>query len=238
MRVLFVSKLSIIWQSLAYLLLTVMVVLLWMMALPRLTASLEFLPVQQSQLQLYTSSGSDLDIPVMIDRSQRAIAYHEAYPYHATLSLLHYVQGTDTAASLFLRRSSLDESIEHARRALNGAPLQPDLWLRMAQAGVQNFLPAQELAAYFRMAILSGRVEPTHLIARLQIGFALQALLDEEGLNLLRDQVLLAWNLKQHEFSIAIRNRQLNRASVEALLSASHPDVLREMEATLGPATI
>lgn len=137
-----------------------------------------------------------------------------------------------------MRRVSLEESLQEAKLALHGAPLQPDVWLLMAQAGVQTFLPANELAAFFRMAIWSGRVEPTHLIGRLQIGFALQQHLDEEGLSLLRDQALLAWNLKQREFLTAIRSNKFQRARVEALLRQSHPDVIREMEAVLGPAAL
>lgn len=206
------------------------------MAWPRLLAYLQFLPVQQVQSRLFVSGAAGQDLEGLIARSNRAISLHENYSFFSTLSLLHYLQGVDADASLYERRRSLEQSLSSARASLRSAPLQPDLWLRLATAGFQVFLPAQELAAYFRMAVWSGRVEPTHLINRLQIGFALQAQLDDEGLGLLRDQVLLAWNLRQRDFVTAIRKGQLSRQSVESLLAVTHPDVIREMESVLGPA--
>ncbi|HKX56282.1 MAG TPA: hypothetical protein VJN01_09275 [Xanthomonadales bacterium] len=229
---------SIIRQTLAYTCLALLVFLVVLMAWPRWLAYLQFLPVQQVRIQLFASGSKAHDLDGLIARSHRAIAAHDTYSFHSTLSLLHYLRGIDPGTSLNERRLSLDQSMLSARASLQGAPLQPDQWLLMSQAGSQVFFPARELAAYFRMAIWSGRVEPTHLINRLQIGFALQAQLDEEGLGLLRDQVLLAWNLRQREFVTAIRNGQLNRQRIAALLALTHPDVLREMEDVLGPATV
>lgn len=222
----------------AYAVLALLSILVLMMAWPRWLASLQFLPVQQARGTLYQSSQSSPDFQSLIKRSERTIAIHDDYSYHSALSLLYYLQGTDARASLQVRRVSLEQTLQEAKIAIHGAPLQPDIWLLMAQAGAQAFLPANEMAAFFRMAIWSGRVEPTHLIGRLQIGFALQRHLDEVSLGLLRDQALLAWNLKQHEFISAIRSNKLQRARVEALMRDSHPDVVREMEAVLGPATL
>lgn len=229
---------SIIQQTLAYLSLAGLVLLVLLMAWPRLLAYLQFLPVQKARVHLFASGSDDQDLDGLITRGNHAIAAHDSYSFHSTMSLLHYLHGVDPDVSLNERRLSLDQSLASARESLRGAPLQPDQWLLLSQAGIRVFLPARELAAFFRMAIWSGRVEPTHLITRLQIGFALQAQLDEEGLGLLRDQVLLAWNLRQREFVTAIRNGQLSRERIAALLLVTHPDVLREMDDFLGPAKI
>jgi|GEM_PF-3427535 len=230
---------STIKQSVTFLMLACLVTGLIAMAWPRLLASLQFLPVQQVQPRLFSSNATaEVDLAALIARSQLAIRYHDAFTYHSALSLLHYLQGIDTRSSLYARRQSLEESIDEARIALAGAPLQPDLWLLMLQSGVQLFMPADELVADFRMAIWAGRVEPTHVMTRLQMGFLLLPQLDEEGLSLLRDQVLLAWNSKRHELLSALRKGQLNRSKINQLMAATHPDVVQEMEETLGPVTL
>jgi hypothetical protein len=208
-------------------------------AWPRLLSSLQILPVRQAQSQLYRSNlAGNVDLLSLQDRTRRAIYYHDAYSYHSFASLLAFVQASGAETSLYSKRNLLQESMAEAKLALAGAPLQPDLWLRMAQAGGLTFIPARQLEEYFYMAIWSGRVEPTHLIGRLYIGFALMHLMDEDGSNLLRDQVLLAWNLQQGEFRKAIKNRHLNYSRVVNLMAATHPDVVREMEEVFGPVTL
>ncbi len=226
-------------QVFAFLALAMLVAVMLVMAWPRLLSSLQFLPVQQVHSQLYKADAAqNVDLPSLQARTQRALNYYDAYSYHSVGSLLAYVRASDSNVSLYSKQQLLNDSMVEAKIALAGAPLQPDLWLRLAQAGVQNFLPATQLLNFFRMAIWSGRVEPTHLIGRLHIGFALQNQLDADGLNLLRDQVLLAWNLKRADFQRALRMGQLNYSRVVALMSSTHPDVVREMEEVLGPVTL
>lgn len=209
------------------------------MAWPRLLSSLQFLPAQQTLPRLYEPQATEkVDIPALRSRTQGAISLHDVYSYHFALSLLDYVQASEPRISLFSKRQLLESSFNEAKLALEGAPLQPELWLRLAFTGAQTFVPASELVQYFQMAIWSGRVEPTNLIARLHIGFALMPQLDANGLSLLRDQVLLAWNLKQPEFRNAVRNGQLNYSRIVGLMSTTHPDVVREMEVVFGPVTL
>jgi hypothetical protein len=226
-------------QLVSYLVLAILVSVVFAMAWPRLLASLQFLPVQSAQSRLYlASAATDEPIDALISRSEQAVSFHDAYPYHSSLSFLYFLKGLNADSTLFSRREAMGKTLEESKLALAGAPLQPDLWLRMAQVGVQTFMPASEVTTYFQMAIWSGRVEPTHFISRLQIGFSLQSQLDEAGLNLLRDQVLLAWNMRQPEFKAAIKMNRLNYKRIHHLMASTHPDVVREMEADLGPVSL
>jgi hypothetical protein len=215
-------------------LLAIMFVMSW----PRLLSSLQILPVQQMQGQLYKPGAAQtLDLASLQNRTRRAISYHDAYAYHSFGSLLAFAQAAGKDVSLYSKQNLLNESMAEAKLALAGAPLQPDLWLRMAQIGAQTFTAGRQMQEYFYMAIWSGRVEPTHLIGRIYLGFALMPLMDEDGISLFRDQVLLAWNLQQAEFRKAVRSGQLNYRRVAELMSATHPDVVREMEEVIGPVT-
>ena len=208
------------------------------MAWPRFSAAIQFEPVQQSIRQYF--SGHELpaaEIEQLVSRSHRAIEGFDYYRWHSALSLLYFLQASDSGTSLHERRIKLEQSIAEARRSLSGAPLQPELWLRIVQAGFTVFLPARELADNWLMAIWSGRVEPMHLMQRLQTGLALQSSLDEEGLILLRDQALLAWNLKQPEVIRMLRQGRLSRSKLQTLLQHSHPDVVADMESKLGPVS-
>jgi len=230
---------STIRQIPTFLALVMLVAITLAMAWPRLLSSLQFLPVQQAKMRLYQADAAQkVDLDSLQARTQNAISYHDAYAYHSAASLLAYVSALDTKASLYSRQQMLSESTSEAKLALAGAPLQPDLWLRLAQAGAKDFVPAAQLIDYFHMAVWSGRVEPTHLIARLHIGFSLVQLLDADGLNLLRDQVLLAWNLKRTDMQRALRGGQLNYRRVVDLMLPTHPDVVREMEEIVGPVTL
>jgi len=225
-------------QLMAFVLSGLVTVLVLVMSWPRFSAAFQFVPVQQSIRQYF--SGHELpaaEIETSISRSRQAIETFDYYAWHSALSLLYYLQAGDAGTSLYDRRQQLEQSISEARLSLSAAPLQPELWLRIVQAGFTLFLSARELADNWLMAIWSGRVEPVHLMQRLQTGLALQSSLDDEGLILLRDQALLAWNLKQPEVTRMIRQGGLSRTKLETLLKDSHPDVVADMESKLGPVT-
>lgn len=210
--------------------------LVLLMAWPRFSAAIQFLPVERSIRSYYQSRViSTEEIRTLIQRAAKAQSVEDYYGYHSGLSLLHYLQATAPDVSLFERRNELDQAISEAELALAGAPLQPELWLRLVQAGFGVFLPHDELAQSWRMAIWSGRVEPLHLLQRVQLGLALQPSLGPDGLDLLRDQILLAWNLNQHQFAQAMRQGRVSRKHVQFLLANTHPDVLADMEEVLGP---
>lgn len=223
-------------QTTAWVTLALTAALVIAMAWPRLAASIQFLPVERAISNYFKSSDTQAsEIDRLVAQSELAAAHFDRYSYHSALSLLYFLQATSSETPLHIRRERLDQSIAEARISLAAAPMQPDLWLRIVQAGMLAFLPPDELAQNYQMAIWSGRVEPTHLLQRVQLGMALERSLDQDGLILLRDQALLAWNLRQGDLVGAVRNGGLSRTRLESLLRESHPDVVADMEQVLGP---
>lgn len=225
-------------QLTAFLLCGFLTVLVLVMSWTRFISSIQFVPVQQ-ELRRYFS-GNELateELEQLLTQSHRAVDTLDYYAYHSALSLLYFLQAGSPEISLYNRNLLLQQSIDEARVSLRSAPLQPELWLRVVQAGFTLFMSPRELSDNWRMAIWSGRVEPTHLMQRIQTGLALQSSLDDDGLILLRDQVLLAWNLKQPEMIRLIKQGKINRTRLELLLKKSHPDIVADMEGKLGPVS-
>jgi hypothetical protein len=86
------------------------------------------------------------------------------------------------------------------------------------------------------MAIYTGRVDPSLFMARLMLGMSYLTRMDEEGVALMRDQALLAWQLQPRAVTKALKSEALRISQIEYLLAGAHSDVLAEMEASLGGA--
>ena len=84
-----------------------------------------------------------------------------------------------------------------------------------------------------KMSILTGRVEPTLFLNRLQLAFIYLPRLDEETRSLLRDQAVLAWQVQPRAFQAYLRDGRIDIEQVRSVLGPADNDVLAEMEAAL-----
>ena len=204
------------------------------LAWPRLQASLHYLPVERA-IERYWLEGS-IAADRMQGLQQRALESAETHShqrYWEGLNLLYFVQANDDNASLHQRRSAFEQSIEAADRSLALAPVQPRLWLRKAHAlNWLSFNPQQALTA-LKMSIYTGRVEPMLLLSRLYLGYSRMPAMDKESKNLLRDQTLLAWQMRRSEMVRALKRDELTMVRIRSLLENTHPDVLADMEEAL-----
>ena len=80
-----------------------------------------------------------------------------------------------------------------------------------------------------------GRVEPALLISRLQLGNSRLGQLDEEARGLLRDQTLLAWQLRQRDVSREMKSGELDFRRASSLLISTDTAILQEMEQAIAP---
>ncbi len=80
------------------------------------------------------------------------------------------------------------------------------------------------------MSILTGRVEPTLIVPRLELGYANLDRLDEETVSLLRDQTLLGWRVSRRAFQQSLRAGRLDVLRIESVIGSYNQDVLQEME--------
>lgn len=208
--------------------------LVLLMAWPRLNASLHYLPVDRAVKRYWNAGAMDPDErSAMQQRAREAISIHDHYRYASGLGFLLYLQALGAEGTLNERRLAFEETISLAADSLGAAPVQPEVWLRMAHAGSQVFWPANDVVAATKMANLAGRVEPTHLMSRLLLGYALLEYLEDESTRLLRDQTVLAWALRQRDFERALKAGSLDPERIEAVLVETHPDLLAEIKESL-----
>ena len=207
------------------------------LAYPRLHASLLYLPVDTAINRFYdTQEIPSGQLEGLQARAQDAIDIHPHHRYWDGLSLLYFLQGSDTSGPLFERRQAHENTIEAAEASLALAPGQPRTWLRIAQARSWLRYPPEQVIDALQMAIYTGRVEPSLLMTRLRLGLAYLPRMDAEATAMLRDQLLLAWRLQPRDVTRAVKQRSLRWASIEQLLAESDRAVLAEIEESAGGA--
>ena len=137
---------------------------------------------------------------------------------------------------LYQRRAAFEAAIEAAETSLALAPAQPRTWLRVAQARSWLRYPPEQVIDALKMAIFTGRVEPSMFMTRLALGLAYLPRMDGEGQAMVRDQVLLAWQLQPRELGRALKTGQLRLSALEPLLAGAHEAVLDEIREAAGGA--
>jgi len=204
------------------------------LAWPRLWASLRYLPVDHAIERYY----AEREIPTqrmqtLIGFAQGALARHDHYRYHDGLSLLHYMRGLDPYTPALERREAYRAAEQQALEVVRRAPAQPEAWLRAA--AVRSMLrdePEQVLAPW-RMSVFTGRTHSTLLVPRVGVGLPYLEFMDAETRSMLRDQLLLAWNLKPRELWPVLMQRDPALARTRSLIGSIAPEVLSELEARL-----
>lgn len=210
-------------------------VFLLYLSYPRLQASLTYLPVDTAIKNYYeTREIQPGQLQGLSERAQKAI---EAYPHHRYwegLSLLFYLQAADSDNPLYERRQAFEQSIAAAETSLSRAPAQPRTWLRIAQARSWLRYPPDQVIDAFKMAIYTGRVEPSMFMTRLRLGLAYLARMDSEGQAMMRDQVLLAWSMQPRDLARALKDGTVRMAGIEQLLSGANDTTLEEIREAAG----
>jgi len=205
------------------------------LAWPRLKASYHYLPVDTAIGKYFESRQiPSAQLRGLIAQARRSIELHDHYRYWEGLSLLHYLRALDEATPYWEKRPELRRSLRAIEETVRRAPAIPRVWLRMARVQAWLKAPEQFVLTPLRMSILTGRVEPSLLIPRLELGYRYLQGLDAETAALLRDQTVLAWRVNQRGVVKAVREGRLEFAGLATLLSGGNADILAEMEAQLG----
>ena len=111
------------------------------------------------------------------------------------------------------------------------APARPRVWLRIARTKAFLGHPQEEVIQAWKMSVLTGRVEPTLMLARLELGLRYFAGLDNESIALLRDQAVLSWSVQKKQLMRGLASGSLNIELLRELLSGTHQHIIAEMEA-------
>ncbi len=206
-------------------------------AWPRLKAAWHFLPVDAAIARYYETGVVPVaQLDALAARAQAALATIDHYRYHEGLSFVAYLRALSSPAGSPARRDAMAASLASAREALRQAPAKPATWLRVARIEAASGATADRVVEPLALSMLTGRVEPTLLVPRLELGYRYVRQLDPEARTLLLDQTALAWNVRRRDILRSLESGQLDGDAVRQLLATHRRDLLADMEAFLDAA--
>ena len=201
---------------------------------PRLRASLRYLPVDTAILKYWeTREANTGQLDALIVRAQESIALHDHYRYWGGLSELQILSGRDMAKPYWQRRQVLEQAIASSLEMVERAPAKPRAWLRIARTRAFLGYSQDEVIPAWKMSILTGRVEPTLMLIRLELGLMYFNGLDDEAVSLLRDQAVLTWAVHRRAVLKRLESGALNIDRMREVLAGRNEDIIAEMEAHL-----
>jgi hypothetical protein len=222
------------YRLLLILLATVAACILLSLSWPRLRASVHFLPVDTAISNYWkTREVNHTQLDGLVNRAAESITIHDHYRYWEGQSELLILTGQDMNRSFWERREALEKSIVTAQEVVRRAPARPRAWLRIARAGEFLSYPAAQVIPAFKMSIMTGRVEPTLMLSRLELGLRYLPAMDADATRLLRDQAILTWTGQQRAMLKRIESGHLSADLLRELLATSAPSILSEMEVHL-----
>jgi len=201
---------------------------------PRLRASLRFLPVDTAISNYLENREIETEqLDALIQRASESIAIQDHYRYWDSLSELQILRSQNMRLSFWLRRQALEDAILAAQEALKRAPTKPRTWLRIARA--REFLahPSEEVISSLKMSILTGRVEPTLMLPRLELGLRYLHSMDDSTLHLIHDQVLVTWKIQQRTMLERIQSGFLSLDMLGQVLTENDEAIVADIEAHL-----
>jgi len=205
--------------------------LLLALSWPRLQASIRYLPVDTAISNYWESREFDqTQLNGLIHRAEQALEIHDHYRYWEGLSELQILKGMDENKPIWLRRPALEKAITAAEEAIRRAPSKPRNWLSIARAKAMLVFPPETVVSALKMSILTGRVEPTMMLVRLELGLRYLSELDTEGTQLLRDQAVLTWTSQKRALLGRIKSGSMDLDSLRDALSSDNQAIIVELE--------
>jgi len=201
---------------------------------PRLRASIRYLPVDIAIDRYFADrqipSGR---LPVLIRFAGEAINHNDHYRFHDGLGFLHYLRALDVNTPARERRGEYRLSEAETIETLRLAPAQPAAWLRLASLRWVLHDEPESVLQPWKMSIFTGRTDSALLAQRVELGLGYWQSLDDEGLAMLRDQMLLAWRVQPGSLMRVLSSRDRQLRLTRELIEHTDPLALAEIEAWL-----
>jgi hypothetical protein len=197
-------------------------------------ASIRFLPVEHALARYYRTLDIPTDrLPVLIGFAEAAAAIQDHARFREGLSLLHYLRALDHYTPALERIGEYRAAERQAVAGLHRNPAQPAAWLRVASIRWILRDPHEAVIAPWKMSIFTGRMDSRLILQRVDIGLAWRLEMDAEGVSMLRDQLLLAWRMQPGSLMQLLHRRDRDLRATAALIGATDPTALAEMEVWL-----
>jgi len=201
---------------------------------PRLLASYRYLPVEIALQRYFSTRVIPSDrLPVLMGFAARAIRFHDHYRFHDGLSLLYLLRATDINTPALERIDDYRSCETEAAAALERAPAQPDVWLRLATVRWILHDEPEAILTPWKMSIFTGRTDSILFARRIEIGLAYREAMDAEATAMLRDQLLLAWRAQPGAVMQVLALRDSGLVVTRELIKNTDPAALAKMEAWL-----
>ncbi len=204
---------------------------LLLLSYPRLHASMVFLPVETALRNHWDIRPISKDrFPGLIDAAEKSIAIHEDSQYYHGLGWMHYLYGISLGFNTAEAKKSLTLAQAAFEARLKSSPVEPAEWLRLGWTHMLLRHPPNDAINCWKMSIFTGRTEHYLLLDRLKLGLHYTDYLDDDGLNLLRDQLLLSWDHRQNDMIKHFSSRPFDVKRIHGLLFEQAPEILAEMD--------
>lgn len=201
---------------------------------PRLQASYRYLPVDIAIQRYFSTQTIPSDrLLVLIGFARKAIEYHDHYRYHDGLSILHLLRALDVNTPALERIDAYRSSEAEAVTALQRAPAEPAVWLRLATIRWVLHDEPETVLTPWKMSIFTGRTDSSLFSQRVEMGLAYSQFMDEEATAMLRDQLLLAWRTQPGSVMKVLSLHDRGLSVTQSLIKDTDPVALAEMEAWL-----
>jgi hypothetical protein len=200
------------------------------LSVPRLIASLSYLPVQKTVLKLTQQPIlPDSFIQSMIVRVRYSLQWQNDPNYWRDLSRLVFYQVRFQGLTINL----LLATRHSIRQSLMRSPANAFLWY---QAAVIDFLlqsSPNQIKQELVLSILTGPYALSYLLPRLKLCLQLLPFFNSTEQHLIRQQLLTAWALSPELCLNLIKMKGISRNNVRFLLHQTDPDILATMEHAL-----
>ena len=201
------------------------------LAWPRFQASFRYLPVDRAIDRYYVSREIPSNrLEVLIRFAEQAIDYNDHYRYYDGLSTLHLLRAQDINTPALERRGAYESAEREAKASVERAPAQPAAWLRLATIRWILHDEPEAVISAWKMSAYTGRTDSSLMAQRVAIGLAFFSFLDDEGMGLLRDQLLLAWRLQPGSLMSVLSRTDRQLIVTRQLVKNIDPDALMELE--------
>jgi len=198
---------------------------------PRLRADIEYLPVATALRNHWNFQAIRHErFPNLIAQATTSTKWLGAERYWHGLAWLHYLHADSLEFNTELARASLAQSEQAFSSLLKVSPVEPAEWLRLGWVKVLLGRPAQEIISVWEMSVHTGSAEHYLLLDRLQLALPYADLLDEYGLALLRDQILLTWKYRTQDMLQALSVGSIDLPTIKKIIHHQTPEIFSAME--------
>lgn len=210
---------------------------LFCLALPRLRASLNYLPVDATISKLNKKQFLDpKELNVLIASAEKSIALQNNPKYRADLSTLLLYQAQTQGLLQPVSLSLLKQAQLNIEQSLSRSPANSLLWFKLAAIFALLQAPAEKTTQALLLSIMTGPYELGHLLPRLSLCLSLYSNFTHNDQDLLRSQVLIAWEASNKLFLQTIASNQHNMDKIRGLLKDNSPDILSAIVAAVEKA--